>query len=402
MLLIMATSAPPCTECGSDPIHHRLTYITVALDEFMRPLLAPGPLLTLITRGVFAVERRVTPLLFSLFLTIGLAKRVDAPDEHTMLLAKMLWEEADAQGIDMFEYRLFGLPRNLFFATLKNKRKIVFEGIPLPPRGILQAPWMDNKAKLKKKFRKLHLPIAEGGEALTAHTAVRIFSRLTPPVIVKPYSGSGSRHTTLHVRTKEELVDAFKIATQVAPIAVIEEELIGPVFRATVVDGVLAATLRRDPPHVIGDGKHTILELMEEANKNPKRGGPYFSKLSITPEADAELTYQGCTPESVPANGRRVTLNQKVNWGLGGTTADVSDDVHPENKELFEKVAEVLKAPIVGIDFIIGDITKSWKEQERAGIIECNSMPFFDNHHLPFEGKPRNVAKLIWDMVHRS
>jgi len=93
-----------------------------------------------------------------------------------------------------------------------------------------------------------------------------------------------------------------------------------------------------------------------------------------------------------------VTLNQKINWSVGGTTCDVTDDTHPDNIALFEEVARVLKAPIVGLDFIIGDMGRSWKEQERCGILECNSMPFFDNHHLPFEGKPRNVAALIWDM----
>lgn len=397
----MATSAPACAECGSDPIHHRLTYITVALDEFMRPLLAPGPLLSFVSRGLYAAERRLTPKLFSWFLKIGLAKRVDAPDEHTMLLAKMLWEDAQRQGIKMFEYRLFGLPRNLFFATLPSGKRIVFEGIPLPPRGIDQAPWMDNKARLKKKFRKLGFPIAEGGEALTLFGAKRIFKKVEPPVIVKPYSGSGSRHTTLHVTTLTELAHAFRVATTIAPIAVIEEELVGPVFRATVVDGVLVATLRRDPPHVIGDGVCTILELMEEANKNPKRDGPYFSKLVITPTAEVELSYQGLTPSSVPQKGQRVTLNQKVNWSLGGTTADVTDEVHPDNRTLFEDVAKALKAPVVGIDFIISDMGKSWKEQKRSGVIECNSMPFFDNHHLPFEGEPRNVAGAIWAMVQR-
>lgn len=402
MLPTMATSAPACAECGSDPIHHRLTYITVALDEFMRPLLAPGPLLHAVSRGVFSIERHLTPKLFSFFLRIGIAKRVDAPDEDTMLLAKMLWEEAKARGIDMFEYRLFGLPRNLFFATFPSGKRIVFEGIPLPPRGIEQAVWMDNKAQLKKRFRKLGFPIAEGGAALTLFGAQRIFKKVAPPVIVKPYSGSGSRHTTLHVTNEKELAHAFKVSTKIAPIAVIEEELVGPVFRATVVDGVLVATLRRDPPHVIGDGVRTVLELMDEANKNPKRDGPYFSKLVITPTATTELSYQDLTPESVPAQGQRVTLNQKVNWSLGGTTADVTDEVHPDNHKLFEDIAKALKAPVVGIDFIIEDMGKSWKEQKRAGVIECNSMPFFDNHHLPFEGKPRNVAAALWRMVEPS
>ena len=184
-----------------------------------------------------------------------------------------------------------------------------------------------------------------------------------------------------------------------APLAVVEEELIGLVFRATLVDGVLVASLRRDQPHVIGDGRRTITELVAQANEHPARGGPYFSPMKLDEAARAELSWQNLTSSSVPEEGRRAPLHQKVNWSLGGTTTDVTDEVHPDNRKLFEDIAKALRAPIVGIDFIIGDIARSWKEQKRCGVIECNSMPFFDNHHLPFEGEPRNVAGKIWEMT---
>lgn len=234
---------------------------------------------------------------------------------------------------------------------------------------------------------------------MTKRGALKLFDTLEKPVIIKPHSGSGSRHTTLHITDEKEFLRAFAVATQVSPTAVIEEELKGSVYRATVVDGKLAATLRRDPPSVVGDGVSSIVELVHQANNHPARSGPYFSKIRLDDSAMNELKWHGYTLEDVLPKGKRVTFHQKVNWSLGGTTADVSDEVHPDNVALFEHVAQVLKAPIVGIDFIISDISRSWKEQEKCGIIECNSMPFFDNHHLPFEGKPRNVAGAIWDMI---
>ncbi len=392
-------AAPACKECGSDPVHHRLTYITVALDETLRPLFAPGPLFRYLARGVYALERKFSPMMLEFFVARGWAQKISAPDEGTMLLAKMLWEEAGERGIVVHEIRLGGLARNLFLAQYPDGRTIAYEGIPLPPEGLAQEPWMDNKAEMKKRFKKLGIPVAKGSAAFTEGGARRIYAKLTAPVIVKPYSGSASRHTNLHIKSDLKLLRAFHSAKQVAPFALVEEELIGPVFRATVVAGRFAAALRRDPPHVVGDGVHTIEQLIEEANKNPARGGPYFSKMQITAEALHELKWQELAPESVPEKGRRVTLHQKVNWSVGGTTTDVTDEVHPDNVALFEQVAKVLKAPIVGMDVIIGDMARSWKEQERCGIIECNSMPFFDNHHLPFEGKPRNIAALIWDMV---
>lgn len=138
---------------------------------------------------------------------------------------------------------------------------------------------------------------------------------------------------------------------------------------------------------------------MDIANKHPARSGPYFSQLRVLEETERELAWQGYTLESIPEKGERVLLHQKVNWSLGGTTCDVTDKVHAKNRELFEQATKELKAPIAGIDFIIEDISEPWQTQDRCGILECNSMPFFDNHHLPFEGKVQNVAAKIWDMV---
>ncbi len=378
---------------------HRLTYISVFMDGILMPRVKPNGFTRWFASLVQSIECRVTPFLLKGFVLLGLARKVDVPDEKTVLLAKMLWEDATRRSIPMWEFRLFNLARNVYVAELPDGRSIAFEGIPVTKADLKRAPWMDDKAELKKRFRALGLPIAAGGDALTTDGALKLFRSLSAPVIVKPFTGSASRHTTLHIRNDLELLRAFDIATQLAPRAVIEEELVGPVYRATVVDGKLAATLRRDQPHVIGDGHRTVKSLVAKANEHPARSGPYFHPMQIDKAAERELAYQGLTPDSILKKGQRATLHQKINWGLGGTTADVTDEVHPETKELFEEVARVTSAPVVGIDFIIGDITRSYKEQERCGIIECNSMPFFDNHHLPFEGQPRNVAGAIWDMI---
>ncbi len=328
----------------------------------------------------------------------GFGEYLDAPDEKTMLLDHVLWDEATARGIRMREFRLLGLPTNSFVAAFPTGEEIQFDSFPVPPGMSMGVWWLDNKSVMKKKFAELNIPVAVGGSAFTLAGAKKIFKKLGGPVIVKPYEGSASRHTTLHINDEEALERAFKISAQVSPKSIIERELKGAVYRPTLVNGKLIATLRRDKPQVIGDGVRTVSQLMEEANKHPKRGGPYYAKMKITPMGERELAYQNITLESVPAKGRTVILHPKISWSLGGTTVDVSEEVHPDNKELFERVAKILGAPVVGLDFIIEDIARSWKEQKDCGIIECNSRPFFDNHHLVFEGTPRNVAGAIWDM----
>ena len=391
-----------CEDCGGDAIPHRFTYISIAIEEALSSIFPTKQRKGWVFRTATKFEDWVAVPFLDIFTAIGLAKKQKRPDDGTLLLARCLWEEADVRGIEIYEWRLFGLARNIMVARFPHRnggKRIAFEGIPAAPYERERVAWMDDKGRLKEEFRATGLPVARGGSARTSKEALAIYRSLTPPVIVKPQSGSGSRHTVLHITEEAELLRAFAVAKQVSPAVVIEEELVGPVYRATVVNGKFVAALRRDPPHVVGDGTDTLRELVEEANKHPARSGPYFSKIQLNEKAHEELKWQGMTLDSVPPAAARVYFHQKVNWALGGTTADVTDDMHPDNRALFETAAKQLHAPITGIDFIIKDISRSWKDQDRCGILECNSMPFFDNHHLPFEGQPRNVAAAIWDMV---
>jgi D-alanine-D-alanine ligase-like ATP-grasp enzyme len=337
--------------------------------------------------------------LYDLLAAWRLGEYLDKPDDKTMLLDHVLWQEATRRGIRMREFRPLGLPTNTFVAYLPGDTYISFDSFPTPTNAPQSAWWIDDKATMKKHFKKLGIPVAEGGSVLSWRGAQKLFKEIGGPVITKPFEGTASRHTTLHIQTEADLKRGFKVAKQVSPVVIIERELRGAVYRPTLVGGKLVATIRRDKPQVVGDGTRTIAELIEEENKHPKRQGPYFSQIKLTPAGERELAYQNLSEASVPEEGRVVTLHPKINWSVGGTTTDVTDLVHQDNKELFERIAKILNAPLVGIDFIIEDIGRSWKEQQNCGVIECNSRPYFDNHHLPFYGEPHNVAGKIWDLV---
>ena len=396
----------PCADCGDGAIYHKFTYFSILIDETIWRIFRPSDKASFITKGIQATEDAIGPgvLAFSQ-ISVGQRKSPSLMTQ-TQLLAKMLWHKAKAakySGVGMAAFRSC---LKYFIATYPSGKRIAFEGIPNPPGREGHVWWMDNKAKLKSEFTKRGLLVAKGGSAKNEREALAIYKRITPPVIVKPHSGSGSRHTLLHLTTEAEMLHGFRVAKQISPEVIIEEELEGPVYSAYCCGRDLCGGIRRDPPSVVGDGVHTVVELVEEENKREGRSGPYYSKIklfeedgSLSEKAKEELAWQKLTPESVPPKAARVYFHQKVNWSVGGTTCDVTDEVHTDNIELFEKTALELRAPIVGIDFIIKDISKSWKVQPRSGILECNSMPFFDNHHLPYEGKPRNVAAKFWDMV---
>ncbi|HEY5383414.1 MAG TPA: hypothetical protein VIJ88_02575 [Candidatus Paceibacterota bacterium] len=388
-----------CADCGGESVYHGVEYTAVLLDILFLPVFS-----LLLDRMLYPALGRpggtssLTARLYAALVYARLGIFLDEPDDKTLLLDQVLWQEAKRRGIGMREFRLLGTPNNTFVATLPGGKTIAFYGIP-PMPAKAPAWWINNKSILKKKLGALGVPVPRGGSVFRLPAAQKIFNTIDRALITKPAIGSASRHTTMHIKNKEELKTAFASAKKVSPFVIVEEELRGCVYRPTLVGGTLIATLRRDQPFVVGNGTNTVEQLVEEENKNPKRGGPYFSPIVLNKAADAELRLQGHTRDSIPPMGRRVQLHPKINWAVGGTTTDVTDEVHPENAALFERVAEILGLSLVGIDFIIEDISRPWHEQPGCGVIECNDMPFFDNHHLPFKGEPRDIAGPVWDLV---
>jgi cyanophycin synthetase len=306
----------------------------------------------------------------------------------------VLWEEAARRGIVMREFRPFGLARDIFFASYGGDTR-VFDGLPRPRLAHEAAlKWMDDKGIILKKFRKAGIPMPRGESCRTFAQAKWAFASVGGPVVVKPNLGSRSRHTYTHITDAAALRRAFYKAKELSPVVVVEEELPGFVFRVTLVGGKIAGIMRREPPHIIGDGKHTVGALIEEENKNPKRHGPIFHTLQVD---EAMLAAQKLSLGSIPKKGAMVILHPKVSRSFGASTTEMTD-VHPDNEMLFLKIAKTLDDPLVGVDFMMPDMSRSWREQA-CGVIECNSLPFIDLHHYPLEGPARNVAGMVWDLV---
>src|SRR6185436_1422998 len=123
--------------------------------------------------------------------------------------------------------------------------------------------WMDDKGLMKKRFMAASIPVAKGGVAFWFSTAKKIWQSVGGPVITKPNFGSRSRHTIIHINSESELRHGFNVAKVLSPWVIVEAELTGSVHRATVIGGKVIGVLRRDPPQVIGDGKHTVRALLE-------------------------------------------------------------------------------------------------------------------------------------------
>ena len=385
-----------CKDCEPVQESHLVAYFSVVLDYIGQPFL--GFMEFLFKSTAETISHRLSTPFLKLMVFLRLGSLFDEPDDKDTFRTKCFWDEANRRGIKMREFRM-GMIRDSFIAKYRGK-VINFDGLPRPEEMESDSlNWMDNKSIMKKKFLKEGLPVAPGGVAFTKRKALEIFNSIKKPVITKPNLGSRSRHTLIHINTPEDLIIGFRKAKKLSPLVVVEEELNGFLFRGTLVDGKLVGVVKRDQPEVKGDEVHTLRELLEEENKRPERNGPVFHKITVDKETEKELKRENITMDDIPEKDRIITFSQKTSRGCGGTTTEVTDIVHPENVKLLEKLGAFLKDPLVGVDFIIEDVSKPWYTEQHCGIIECNSLPFIDLHHYPLFGKPNNVASKLWDLV---
>jgi D-alanine-D-alanine ligase-like ATP-grasp enzyme len=394
-----------CADCAEYPVNHRIEWLSALIDSVTEPIFTP---LNMFTQKIWraigepSFDRLALPLLRMLaFLRLG-AIQTDV-DERDSVRAKLVWRAAQARGITLYQFRALGRfdGLSIFVARAADGRMRAFEGLPRPQRGTPPSiAWMDDKAVLKKKFLAAGIPMAQGRGCRTFRQAVEIFEKVGAPVITKPNLGSRSRHSSVHIMDKESLKKGFDSAKKLSPWVVVEQELQGELFRILLVNGKSVNVLRREAAHIVGDGTSTIRALAEKENNNPRRHGPTFHQLPLDgDDARDELERQNYTWESVPPKNAFVTLSSHISRFLGGSTTDFTHRVHPENTALFEYMAKVLDDSLVGIDFIIDDIARPWREQKLCGVVECNSLPNIQLHSDVLYGKSFDAAGMLFDLA---
>src|SRR5205085_6572389 len=194
---------------------------------------------------------------------------------------------------------------------------------------------------------------------------------------------------------------AFEEAKRYRATIVIERHLQGTDFRLLVINNKFVAAAQRIPAHVIGDGLHTIAQLVDIENADLRRGESHenvLTKIRIDDATRNLLSLRGLSVDSVPAPGEVVYLKTTANLSTGGTAIDVTDRVHPANVELAERIACLVDLDIAGIDVVAPNI-ESPVEENGGGVVEVNAAPGFRMHLAPTSGKPRPVGEAVVDML---
>ncbi|HYD98279.1 MAG TPA: cyanophycin synthetase [Alphaproteobacteria bacterium] len=258
-----------------------------------------------------------------------------------------------------------------------------------------------DKNLTNKILSDLGLPVPKQRQVYSADEAVSAARRIGYPVVVKPLDANHGRGVAVNLNTDEEVEAAFAAAQEHSDVVLVESLIRGMDHRLVVVNGELVAAARRVPGHVVGDGRRTVAELVEEVNRDPRRGVGHekvLTKLEIDDQALRCLADKGYTAESVPAEGEMVMLRLTANLSTGGTAIDVTDIIHPDNRDMAVRAIKAIGLDVGGIDFLTTDIAQSYRETGGA-ICEVNAAPGFRMHVAPTEGRPRDVAGKVMDML---
>lgn len=255
---------------------------------------------------------------------------------------------------------------------------------------------------LTKSILGFHgVPVPKGDTTRHVETALEIAHEIGWPVVVKPLDASKGRGIMTNVRDEHELRRAFEEAKQHRASVIVERFLTGSDYRLLVVDFKFVAAAMRVPAHVIGDGEHTVRELVDVINRDSRRGESHektLTKIKIDVDTERLLLLRGLSVDCVPPKGEFVQLKTTANLSTGGTSVDVTDRVHPANIEMAERIARLVDLNIAGIDVVAPAIDTPVSENG-GGIVEVNAAPGFRMHTAPTEGKPRPVGEAVIEML---
>jgi cyanophycin synthetase len=252
-------------------------------------------------------------------------------------------------------------------------------------------------------LRDLGLPVPQQRLVYSERQALRAAHRIGFPVVVKPLDANHGRGVSINLIDGDQVSTAYQVARENARgrSVLVESFIEGMDHRMLVVNDELVAVAKRVPGHVVGDGEHTIAELIEIVNQDPRRGIGHekvLTRLELDHQASRLMRKAGVDEETVLPPGEVFYLRSTANLSTGGTAIDMTDVVHPDNREMAVRAVQAVGLDVGGVDFLTSDITQSFK-QVGGAVVEVNAAPGFRMHVAPSEGEPRDVSGKVMDML---
>lgn len=252
-----------------------------------------------------------------------------------------------------------------------------------------------DKDLTKELLSTCGVPVPEGRLVESEEDAWEAAEDIGLPVVVKPYDGNHGRGVFTNLTTREEVVSAYRVAVDEGSGVIVERFVLGNEHRLLVVGDRMVAAAAGEPAWVTGDGKSTIIELIDsQINTDPRRGRTENHPLNpvrLDSAARLEIARQGLSEDGVPPEGQRVLVQRS-----GNVAFDVTDRVHPSVAATVTLAARIVGLDIAGVDLVAEDISRPLDEQ-RGAIVEVNAGPGLLMHLKPADGAPRPVGRAIVD-----
>ena len=264
---------------------------------------------------------------------------------------------------------------------------------------------MENKVVTKKVLAEKGFRVPKGYEVSSLEEAVQKFNYVrNKPIVIKPKSTNFGLGITIFKNGTDSLENyskAVNFALKEDKDILIEEFIEGTEYRFFVIEGKTEAVLLRVPANVVGDGRHTIRELVEMKNANPLRGDAKktpLKKIELGEIEHLQLAEQGLNFESILENNEVAYLRENSNISTGGDSVDMTDEVHESYKKLAVDISNAMMSKVCGVDLIIPDIKKECNS-DNYGVIEANFNPMMMMHIYPHSGKSRRLSLNVLKML---
>ena len=258
-----------------------------------------------------------------------------------------------------------------------------------------------NKHATKKLLGDMGVPVPRGFRIRDKEELEKTLDSVGYPVVVKPLDGNHGKGATVGINDLEHAEIAFDKAKEYSRWVIVEKQIQGADFRALVVNNRLIAVAERIPAHVVGDGVNTIEKLIEKTNADPRRGYGHenvLTTIDIDNQTMRCIRSKGYELDTILPKDEILHLKTTANISTGGTAIDRTDEVHPQNVFLFERIARIIGLDVAGVDIIAPNVSEPLADNG-GGIIEVNAAPGFRMHLSPSEGIGRNVAEHVMDML---
>lgn len=258
-----------------------------------------------------------------------------------------------------------------------------------------------DKEDTKFLLEQSEIPVPKGDIIRTEEGLDDAIKRIGYPLVIKPINGNHGRGITANINDKESALVAFEAAKNISRSVIVERYIVGEDYRLLVINNKFVAAAKRTPARVVGDGKSTIQELVNEVNKSPKRGFGHekvLTYIKIDEMSKTILSNKEYTVETILQEGEILNLKDTANLSTGGTSEDVTDIVHPYNIFMAERISKIIGLDICGIDIMTSNISEPLPDTKGA-VLEVNAAPGFRMHLDPAFGLPRNIAAPVIDML---